>query len=492
MTTAPTADAIKTSFTFAQFDQIVGEPTYSTLYKLETQATRNAATVSIRLPPPHTNCSGIVEQPAVYVLRAGGPFPRPTYPGDQPVFPAGARVTDRTTIQNRFDLALKNYNTCQTTENLLKTMLENAVEHSYLAGIHSEILGFGPRSLQDIFLHLYQSYGRISPSSLKSNTDKLTNPIAAHLPIALVFRQIEDCQRFATAGGAAFTQEQLIKAAETLILNTGKYQLAYREWINLPPPQKTFNTFRTRFAMEYQILNEMQNSTAQQQGFVGNVEEDPDLTSAVANFAQASAADRTAFTQLTDTNAYLHQHMAQVSAQNENLQKQLADMQQQMNAINLVQPAAQPPPMPRRPPAVYTTPVPHYQRPPQAYAPPPATYQQNQPTPAYQQPTYGRGGRTPYRGGRARGRGRGGQRGPPQQTVPYGQQQQQPPNPVKRHSNWNYCHTHGFDVQSDHTSENCQRPGWNHNYYATRNNTMGGSNRNQNKTVLPDPNQAYY
>ena len=86
MTTAPTADAIKTSFTFAQFDQIVGEPTYSTLYKLETQATRNAATVSIRLPPPHTNCSGIVEQLAVYVLRAGGPFPRPTYPGDQPVF----------------------------------------------------------------------------------------------------------------------------------------------------------------------------------------------------------------------------------------------------------------------------------------------------------------------------------------------------------------------------------------------------------------------
>ena len=187
MTTAPTADAIKTSFTFAQFDQIVGEPTYSTLYKLETQATRNAATVSIRLPPPHTNCSGIVEQLAVYVLRAGGPFLRPTYPGDQPVFPAGVRVTDRTTIQNRFDLALKNYNTCQTTENLLKTMLENAVEHSYLAGIHSEILSFGSRSLQDIFIHLYQSYGRISPSSLKSNTDKLTNPISAHLPIALVF-----------------------------------------------------------------------------------------------------------------------------------------------------------------------------------------------------------------------------------------------------------------------------------------------------------------
>ena len=113
-------------------------------------------------------------------------------------------------------------------------MLENAIEHPYLAGIHSSILGFGARSLQDIFLHLYQSYGRISPSSLKANTDKLNTPIPPHLPIALIFRQIEDSKRFATAGGAPFNPAQLVKAAETLVLPTGRYQQAYREWLNKP------------------------------------------------------------------------------------------------------------------------------------------------------------------------------------------------------------------------------------------------------------------
>ena len=163
MMTAPSADDLKSAFTFRQFDAIVGEPTYDTLYKLETQATRNAATVTVRLPPPHTNLAGIIKQPAVYIVRVGAPFPRPPYPGDAPVFPPGANLTAQTAITNSFNALMKNYNTTKATVNLLKNMLENAIEHPYLAGIHSSILGFGARTLQDIFLHLYQSYGHIAP-----------------------------------------------------------------------------------------------------------------------------------------------------------------------------------------------------------------------------------------------------------------------------------------------------------------------------------------
>ena len=122
-----------------------------------------------------------------------------------------------------------NFLSCQTTESIIKSLLENAIEHSYLAGIHSAILGFGVRSLQDIFLHLYQLYGRLSPAVLQANTTRLTTPIASHLPIALIFRQIEECQVFVIAGETSFTAEQLIKAAETSILATAKYLLAYRE-----------------------------------------------------------------------------------------------------------------------------------------------------------------------------------------------------------------------------------------------------------------------
>ena len=116
------------------------------------------------LPPPHTNLAGIIKQPAVYIVRFGAPFPRPPYPGDAPIFPPGANLTARTKITNAFNASMKNYNTTQTTENLLKTMLENTIEHPYLARIHSFILGFGARTVQEIFIHLYQFYGRISPA----------------------------------------------------------------------------------------------------------------------------------------------------------------------------------------------------------------------------------------------------------------------------------------------------------------------------------------
>ena len=69
------------------------------------------------------------------------------------------------------------------------------------------------------------------------------------------------------------------------------------------------------------IQNEMQSSTAQQHGFSGNVVEENNLNDTVENFAQAYAADRSYFTQLTDTNAYLPQHVGNISSNNDELQQ---------------------------------------------------------------------------------------------------------------------------------------------------------------------------
>ena len=80
------------------------------------------------------------------------------------------------------------------------------------------------------------------------------------------------------------------------MLATGKYQLAYREWISLQEVQKTFNEFRFWSNNEYMIQNEMMASTTQQHGYAGNAEEDKNLNEAVANFAQVSASDRSEFT----------------------------------------------------------------------------------------------------------------------------------------------------------------------------------------------------
>ena len=123
MANAPSADDLQRAFTFWRFDPIVGEPSYETLFKLETQATRKAATVVIRLPPSHTNLSGIVKQPAVYILQVGAPFPRPPYPGDAAHFPVGATLVQLQNIQAAYNANIRIFLTCQTIENIINLYL---------------------------------------------------------------------------------------------------------------------------------------------------------------------------------------------------------------------------------------------------------------------------------------------------------------------------------------------------------------------------------
>jgi hypothetical protein len=93
------------------------------------------------------------------------------------------------------------------------------------------------------------------------------------------------------------------------------------------------------------------------------------------------------------------------------------------------------------------------------------------------------------RNGGSQGNGRG---FPQQPTMNYsvtsGGQQQiicPPPNPYKRWENWNYCNYHGGDVDDNHTSATCGKPGPMHNPNANCTNIMGGSVAGMHKTILP-------
>ena len=72
-------------------------------------------------------------------------------------------------------------------------MVENTIGNMYLAGIHSETLGFGNQSVINILDNLFCTYGSIGPISLKNKTIKISKPIYAHLPVANILKQLEDC-----------------------------------------------------------------------------------------------------------------------------------------------------------------------------------------------------------------------------------------------------------------------------------------------------------
>jgi hypothetical protein len=91
------------------------------------------------------------------------------------------------------------------------------------------------------------------------------------------------------------------------------------------------------------------------------------------------------------------------------------------------------------------------------------------------------------------GGGQGNGRGFPQQpTMNYGgtgggqqQNNRPPPNPHKQWENWNYFSSHGGDVDNNHASATCGKPGPMHNPNATCANIMGGPVAGLHKIILP-------
>jgi hypothetical protein len=237
---APSVADLKAGFVYERLDPISGEPMYATLQRLFTQLIRNATSVSSPLGGGQFGLSSLAEDPAVYLLCTGIHFNRPAYPGEQPIYPPGSTPDAQATILATWTANTKELLTVQRAGTLLLMLLEKAIEDAYLTGIHDEALGFGNRTLHDVQRWLFQTYGHVGPTDRMKNMARLTQPIDPTAPLALLFKQIEECQRFAADAGSPFTPQQIVEAAEALIVQTGKYDSTYKEWLALPANIRTY------------------------------------------------------------------------------------------------------------------------------------------------------------------------------------------------------------------------------------------------------------
>ena len=137
--------------------------------------------------------------------------------------------------------------------NAQKVCLKYLLKISYIAytspDIHTNQPGFGTYRIQDIFSHIYQTYRKILPTKLNDSRIKLMTSIPAYLHTAVMSKQIEDCQRLATAGGVAITNAKNCQSNKSkIILYTGKFQLAYHTWISQIPTNKIYINIKAIFS----------------------------------------------------------------------------------------------------------------------------------------------------------------------------------------------------------------------------------------------------
>jgi hypothetical protein len=195
-------DKIVDGFPHPTIAPIIGTPTYESIAELNFQLNANAASVQSNLGDGQLGLLALTVLPAVYNTLSATIFVHPTNSGTIPTIPPGATAaaTSAGIRQHTTDLAIfKEY---LTTDNALKQQVIASVNSMYLRTLSHRITGFANVTTRQILLHLYQTYGRLSPSDLIANDIKMKSNYDPNQPIEAFIDHIEDGVALADAAAA--------------------------------------------------------------------------------------------------------------------------------------------------------------------------------------------------------------------------------------------------------------------------------------------------
>jgi hypothetical protein len=332
-----TSDATKITdnFPHKRIQPIVGQPSYETIKELHLKLNENAVKVHSNLGNGLLGYLGVTVTPEIFDTLSNTPFVVPPNPGTTPVFPAdgtGPQIANARQVFKEEFAAFKKYmDVC----NAISALIIEAIDPVYLATLHLPYVGIGTRTPLEILAHLYTNYANITPSDLEQNGLAMQQPCDVNQPIEVFYKQIEDAMEFAAAGQTPYSPEQILSIAYQGIFRTGIFADDCKLWKRKPAVYKTWEQFKIDFRVAYKEYNEARGIAPSAAGFHAedSASHHDNTIDAIANLATATAADRTAVANLTDTNASLTKQLARSSekliaalTQVNSLTKQLSDL----------------------------------------------------------------------------------------------------------------------------------------------------------------------
>jgi hypothetical protein len=325
---------ITDNFPHKNIPPIVGQPTYETIQELHLKLNENAVKVHSNLGNGLLGYLGVTVSPPIFNTLSATPFTLPINPGTSPTFPAAATGPVIANIRQVFQEEFAEFKRYIDVCNAISALIIEVVEPVYLAALRLPYIGLGTRSPLEILAHLYTNYANITPGDLEQNGLAMQQPCDVNQPIEVFFKQIEDAMEFAAAGQTPYTPAQVLSIAYQSIFRTGIFNDDCKIWKRQTAAYKTWAQFKIDFRVAYKEYRDSLDISPQAAGFhaVTNEHQQESTIDAIANLATATAEDRKAASNLTDTNATLTKSLARTTdkliasmAQVANLTKQLSD-----------------------------------------------------------------------------------------------------------------------------------------------------------------------
>ena len=439
-----------------------GPITLKTLLKLQEHLINCA--VTFRVDGRAMGYLDLAVGQAIYALYTANAYPaRTADPGPRVIYTANANALAQKNQENVFAIDYKNHHNEKNMDRALTNRLYAMMGPDVAQNLRDNVIAIVDPTFLQACDEAVRMWGHTTPTSRASNLENLKAAWHPTEGMAKLWRNIKDTVAFAVAANAPIPPEQIIDAALICIVRTQAYKQAYLAFKSLP--LQNYTTLRTHFAQAERDRNEVEDEAgAHGYGMAAEAADREmqkgltDVAAALTSMASGETVNSTITGNSFPGADQIQATLARMEANMGQMQNTIAVQQAQIAAAAQQQPQAAPA-MP------YAAPM---QRPPaQPYMAP----MQRLPLQPIQMHNQGNAP-TNYRSNNTRGSGNNAR-------------PSNPKHPVKRYENQNYCHTCGFDVESTHNSQTCQRAKPGHQFNATRFNTLGGSMAGSHKTVMP-------
>lgn len=315
----PSVETIKEGFPHLLIPRHAGAPSFESIQATHRLLKANAASVPSDLGGGTHGLLGLMLDDAVYNNVTGENFVRPANPGNTAIIPAGATSAQTHALVRVHAENLRVFREVTRTDQALKQQLLSVYDDMYFKALRNPHVGYTNATTFQLIQHLYNTYGRITQIDLSDNEKRLKQTYDPTLPIENLFSQVEEAIEYAAAGGAPFTNNQIVTNAYLLIFQTGQFERACEDWDVMTPADKTWVNFKTHFTRAHQRFSNMQQlrqanfNTNNQANHLAQMELQQDTTNALQALAAATTADRSAVANLAQSNAALTAQLTDIS-----------------------------------------------------------------------------------------------------------------------------------------------------------------------------------
>jgi hypothetical protein len=321
--------------------KIAGDPTYTSLAKLERECKANAKSVRSDLGGGQQGHLGLISSAPAYArIAPGTPFHRPALPAP-PVTDGTAAVI--AAARQAHDEQMSAFNKCTLIERTIVQQINTALDDDVLADLIDDATGLLIGTVPDIMRELYDTYGTVTPQALTTAKAKLETTQYNHArPIANLFTAITDYAHMAEASGATETPEQLINIGLIVITRATFFTNDIRTWNEKLPATKTWPEFKTHFRTAQKAIKRSQPATTTDTlGYhreANAAKEGDDAVSRISlpsNDGDDLTVAETAAAELAEQQ--LETHLANIASSANQNQTMMAQMQTLMSTISDLQ-----------------------------------------------------------------------------------------------------------------------------------------------------------